>query len=577
MHFYDKTETTGLFKYQCQLPNKGIKTYYRSSRSNMAFNHGQCTTPLNLTTRFDEHRWVIQIRRTFDDELEDDIDDPISIFSVPKALMVSKPEAYVPQQVSLGPYHHLRPELYEMERYKLSAAKRIQKQLPSLKFQHLVDHLVKIEHLIRSCYHRYLDFKGETLAWMMAVDTSFLLEFLQIYAVSEGRVLTRVPSRMSHLIDYTGRRSAHNVILRDIIMLENQIPLFLLRKVLEFQYASSQVADDKLSFILMGLVKELSPFKVMENDPHFLVAERAHLLELLYFMLVPKKLSEIMDPNEQNETDSIMKEESKSSLVSSLCGGLVHCIKKAIASRAMKFLVKIPWRIITNLPVISIIKQLVEIFFYQEKENPKPGDEFSGPHNNNNNRPPLVEEIQIPSVTELVTVGFHFVPTNGDLSTIKFDKETATFYLPFVRLDVNTEVILRNLVAFETSAASGPLVFTRYTELMNGIIDTVEDVKLLRQKGIILNCLKSDGEAANLWNGMSKSVRLTKVHNLDKVIEDVNKYYNGRWKVMVEKFMKRYVFGLWQFLTFLAAILLLLLTAFQAFCSVYKCARWSNV
>ncbi|KDP37018.1 hypothetical protein JCGZ_06074 [Jatropha curcas] len=148
-----------------------------------------------------------------------------------------------------------------------------------------------------------------------------------------------------------------------------------------------------------------------------------------------------------------------------------------------------------------------------------------------------------------------------------------TFYLPIVSIDVNTEVVLRNLVAYEASNASGPLVFTRYTELMNGIIDTDEDVKLLREKGIILNRLKSDQEAADLWNGMSKSIRLTKVPFLDKVIEDVNKYYDGRWKIKVGNFVKHYVFGSWQFLTLVAAIFLLLLMTLQAFCSVYNCAR----
>jgi hypothetical protein len=110
---------------------------------------------------------------------------------------------------------------------------------------------------------------------------------------------------------------------------------------------------------------------------------------------------------------------------------------------------------------------------------------------------------------------------------------------------------------------------------MNGIIDTEEDVRLLRERGIIFNHLKSDQEVANLWNGMSKckSMRLTKAPFLDKVIEDVNKYYNSRWKVKIRKFMKHTVFCSWQFLTVLASILLLLLMAVESFCSVYKCNR----
>ncbi|KAL3528926.1 hypothetical protein ACH5RR_008248 [Cinchona calisaya] len=54
---------------------------------------------------------------------------------------------------------------------------------------------------------------------------------------------------------------------------------------------------------------------------------------------------------------------------------------------------------------------------------------------------------------------------------------------------------------------SSPLAFTRYTELMNGIIDTQRDAKFLREKGIIVNQLKSDKEVADLWNGMSKSIK----------------------------------------------------------------------
>jgi hypothetical protein len=59
---------------------------------------------------------------------------------------------------------------------------------------------------------------------------------------------------------------------------------------------------------------------------------------------------------------------------------------------------------------------------------------------------------------------------------------------------------------------------------MNGIIDTENDAKILREKGIILNHLKSDKEVANMWNGMSKSLRLSRVQSMDKTIEDVTSF-----------------------------------------------------
>jgi hypothetical protein len=112
---------------------------------------------------------------------------------------------------------------------------------------------------------------------------------------------------------------------------------------------------------------------------------------------------------------------------------------------------------------------------------------------------------------------------------------------------------------------------------MNGIIDTEEDARILREKGVILNHLKSDQEVANLWNGMSKSIKLTRVPFLDKVIEDVNKHYNGNVSIKVWKFMKVYVFASWQFLTFLAVIFLLFLMSLQVFCSFYRCNARNHV
>ncbi|GMN49943.1 hypothetical protein TIFTF001_019085 [Ficus carica] len=552
----------------------------------------QHSSSSKCNSSFDELRWVTQIRRTLEEELEDDSEVPVCIFNVPKILMASDPDSYTPQEVAIGPYHYLRPELSGMQRYKLAAAKLTQKHLQNHKFQDLVQQLTKHEHRIRSCYHKYLDISGETLAWMMAIDASFLLEFLQVYAAKEGKVLNRLSSRMSHLVDCTGRKSAHNAILRDMVMLENQIPLFVLRKMLEFQFSSLVAADDMLFSMLSGLSQELSPFKMVDIRLTTLVSDCTHLLEFLYSMITPNIESqpeEVIDIDEVCQgggegTDKGDKESSFSNLnsvkqllatvwkiLSKLNKRPIHLLKRVLFSRPIKVILKLPWTILSNVPGLRMLETPIQMFFSQVKEDVKPEDENE--NHNNNNKPPLIEEITIPSVTDLSKSGVTFVPTTGNLSTITFDLKTVTFHLPTISLDVNTEAVLRNLVAYEASKASGPLVFTRYTELMNGIIDTADDVKLLRERSVIFNRLKSDEEVANLWNGMSRSIRLTKVPFLDKVIEDVNRYHNGRWRVKFGKFLKLYVFGSWQLLTLLAVVLMLLLMGLQAFCSVYTCAR----
>ncbi|KAK9229551.1 hypothetical protein WN944_022514 [Citrus x changshan-huyou] len=215
-----------------------------------------------------------------------------------------------------------------MVSYKLDAAKRAQKQLHGdYTFEHIVDQLKDLALQIRACYHK---------------------------------------------------KAAHNVILRDLVMLENQIPLFVLRKMLEIQYSSLESADDMLMSMLKG-------------------------------------------------------------------------------------------------------------FLFPQQNVEKKSDDESSTSSKPMNKPPLVEEITIPSITEPAKSNVCFLPTVGNISTVSFDAKKAILHLPTISLDFNTEVVLRNVVAYEASSASGPLVLTRYTELMNGIIDTEEDAKFLREKGVIVN------------------------------------------------------------------------------------------
>ncbi|PUZ61942.1 hypothetical protein GQ55_4G318500 [Panicum hallii var. hallii] len=556
--------------------------------------HG--TTPLV----FDEVRWVVQIRHSLqEDGAGDDDDDdngiPVSVFNVPKQLRVHKPEAYTPQFIALGPYHHWRPELYEMERYKLAAARRAQRRLcAGLKLEGLVQQFARLERKVRAHYHRYLDFSGETLAWTMVVDGAFLLEFLQIYAADEGdgRALRRVSSRMAHLVDFAGRKSAHNLILRDMLMLENQVPLFLLRKILEPQCASADEAAGLLARMVTGLMKELCPFKMMDSFPAVDVGKHAHLLEVLYYILLPKPADDSTaeaDANgnfhddgydiEEQAADGGGAEEQRKPAAGGCeyvkqlflaVWGIVSGLNNTAGpmryvTKPIEFAIKAPWKMLAVVPGVGSFMSAGD-----GSANPRDPSSSAGYLT----RPPLIEEIMIPSVSELVNAGVKFLPTTGDLSTVAFDAKAATFSLPVVTLDCNTEVVLRNLVAYEAAAASGPLVLARYTELMNGIIDTDEDVALLRRRGVVLNRMKSDGEAAKLWNGMTRSVRLTKVAPMDRAVEEANRYYNSRWRVKAKRFMRKYVFSSWQVLTFLAAVLMLLLTTLQAFCSVYTCSRW---
>ncbi|XP_071731853.1 putative UPF0481 protein At3g02645 isoform X2 [Rutidosis leptorrhynchoides] len=494
----------------------------------------------------DEDEWVESMRKSIL-EHEEEVDKvAVSIFSVPNVLLATDPESYIPQQIALGPFHHWLPEVYDMQRYKLAAARRTVKKY-NINFERMIETMKKKDEArIRACYHKFLDMSGDALIWMMAVDMAFLLEFLVVYSMKEeGRVIKKVNSSMSHLVDGSGKKLSHMAILRDLVMVENQIPLFLVKTMLEHQCKKvsddyESVAKETLKKMLMGLYHELTPFQ--ENElPDVDINECDHLLDFLYHLTVPNNkelgimeaeidieeedIAEVND-EEEKEKDSFAKESEVRrfmnyiwNILSKSNAGLVKVFKKLIFGKPMALLMKLPWKIISSLPILKMMKEPMERMLEKfQGEGEEKSEEDVGAQ-----KSPTIEEITIPSVTEMARAGIRFSPVNGGIFDISFDHITSTLYLPVVDLDVNTEVYLRNLVAYEACVAAGPLVVARYTELMNGIIDTEDDAKFLRERGIVLNHLKSDKEVADLWNGMSKSVKLTKVPKMDKVIEDVNK------------------------------------------------------
>ncbi|KAI8018126.1 putative UPF0481 protein [Camellia lanceoleosa] len=342
-----------------------------------------------------------------------------------------------------------------MERYKLAASTRVQKQFQSLEFKQLVDKLNKLEYELRF--------------------------------VNKNDSLSSSSSTTAHLVDAAGKKLAHDAILGDIMMLEIQIPIFLLNKILCIQCSLSDIRNNLLPSILMGFCKIVSPLKLKEDVPFSKIFEHAHLLDLLYHLIVPK----IKGAHEAIITDIYQEKGGASfgsnssqvfanlwSLLSSLNVGWVSKF-----TRPIKMILSLPWKIVASLPGMSNLAS-------KNKEDIKPESEVAS--DEEKKKTPIVEKIMIHSVSHLCDFGVEFCPTIGDITTIKFDENSKIFYLHVITLNMNSKVIMRNLVAYEASTVSESLVFTRYTELMSGIIDTVNDAKLLREKKIILSSLKSD-------------------------------------------------------------------------------------
>ncbi|XP_059458420.1 putative UPF0481 protein At3g02645 [Corylus avellana] len=477
---------------------------------------------------------------------EDDPDVPICVFKVPNSLRASNPEAYIPQIVGLGVLHHSRAETEAMQMYKLKVATNVHGGFKSIQFLELLMGVEKLVPYIRASYQTYLPQDPGEITFVMAIDGLFLFKLLCSYGIRKDALASS--EFLRRLADPGDVRLQQDGILRDTMMLECQIPILVLKTILFMECSETRtIVKEYLPQLLLGYCKALSPLKVLEKYPNSAALKHAHLLDLLYHLIVLKE-----PPEEEPVLEVVLEQVAEGpqrrsdlpgeavNLLASLA--LPQGIRKPI--ELLQGLLNLPW---SSLDILS---------------------------SSTGNTAPVVEERLVPTASNLCFVGVKFFSVER-ISAIGFDCATTSLKLPNIKLSVNSEVILRNLVAFEVMSIpeSKPLIFTRYFELMNGIIKTAKDVAVLKKHGIIETdqSIENDDQVAKIFGGskLPAAVRSANAPDLDKLIKDVNSYYNGLRRVKAYKFINKCGFTLWRVGKVVVIILLFSLLALQATCSVY--------
>jgi len=171
------------------------------------------------------------------------------------------------------------------------------------------------------------------------------------------------------------------------------------------------------------------------------------------------------------------------------------------------------------------------------------------------------------SVKELKSVGIHFDHSKScQFSDITFNSMYLLWgrlTLPQIIIEDNTKSLLLNLVAFETCAdTSSNFGVSSYLYFMDTLIDRAEDVKELRSKGIIINLLGSDQQVANLFNEISKNLVLD-VRVFGIVKSSLNAFCRSYPRLWLTEFMHNHFRSPWAIIAFFAAIVVLGLTITQ--------------
>lgn len=160
--------------------------------------------------------------------------------------------------------------------------------------------------------------------------------------------------------------------------------------------------------------------------------------------------------------------------------------------------------------------------------------------------------------------GVKFAAYTGPLHKIRFDRNTFTFHLPKIEFAERTDAVMRNLMAFELSGCEGQAKpIKRYVELMDQLINTDEDVEVLKNRGIIHHHLGNDQEVADIWNRMREGHGQNgKYRPIDIAIDEVIKFCSGRG-IWCSEGVKIFFSKPWLVVSFIAACIFVITAIVQ--------------
>ncbi|XP_058216207.1 UPF0481 protein At3g47200-like [Rhododendron vialii] len=459
------------------------------------------------------------------------------IYRVPEDLRKLNERAYTPRLIAIGPLHredeHLQTPLQHVKlsytNYllsRLSAGMEDELELTAgmedlflleltagMEDPFLLELTARMENQLELAKQKKLTFLQECLAElktsvadakkcyaeevtldeeMMLVDGCFILEFLYRYRTR------KVPARDPIFCNSLTFRKVQ----KDLVLLENQIPFFVLEKLFRF---------------------------IMDQIPNRL--DNNWSLPDYVWWCYKDRISPLSNSNNSSSSSAKSWYRSPRDCVLRVFRCTTAAEKEEVQSgnsdrRTAKY-----YHILHNL------------------------HEGCLPHNQTKQK--NLRFIQMPSASELVYAGVKFVPDEGnDLFKLKFSEpqglfwwcRRARFEIPPLTIYDGTESYLRNLIALEQCCPGASLHVSSYAFVMDLLMNTDKDIQVLEKAGVLRNHLGATGDATDLFNNLCKEIIFGK-YFLD-TCSKATEYSKRFWPKNMAHVRRTYFASPWTFIAF---------------------------
>ncbi|KAG2667381.1 hypothetical protein I3760_15G111700 [Carya illinoinensis] len=162
-------------------------------------------------------------------------------------------EAYTPQVISIGPFHRNNPKLQTMESFKQRYLKSFTERAPEMNLDDLISTIKGEEESVRECYSETIPLGSDDFVKMILLDAIFIIEFFfrncsGIWSEYDRRMLASLLSNRGQL---------------DLILLENQLPFFIIEKIYNIAFPSLSIETPFIDFTC----RQFHCYNVQEYEP----------------------------------------------------------------------------------------------------------------------------------------------------------------------------------------------------------------------------------------------------------------------------------------------------------------------
>ncbi|XP_058215939.1 putative UPF0481 protein At3g02645 [Rhododendron vialii] len=204
-------------------------------------------------------------------------------------------------------------------------------------------------------------------------------------------------------------------------------------------------------------------------------------------------------------------------------------------------------------------------YYLPQKELNKPHEDYLPQHQTKEKKPGEEGrfEMIMPCASELDYAAVKFEPVRKDLFKVDFIDpkgpfwwcHMARFKIPMLEIYDETELFLRNLIAFEQCCPGVSLqYFTSYAYLMDMLINSENDVQVLEQAEVIFNYLGARADATKLFNNLCKEVGLGEFF-FAAMCNKATAYSKGRWPKNLAYIRRTFFASPWTFIAFVVAFI----------------------